>query len=184
MPNIIAIKEASGDVNVTSAIFARVPSFQVFSGDDSLTLPLMALGASGVISVASNLAPAALSALCAAAAPGGDISAARKAHHALFPVMNVLFIEGNPVPCKRAMQIAGERHERACACGGGGGALVRRRPTAHPRSRTALTPATAPAGLISTPTCRLPLAPLTPANDATLSSVLASCSAALFKQTA
>ena len=75
-----------------------------------MTVPLMALGAAGVISVASNLLPAAVSAMCAAAL-AGDFVEARRAHHALFPVMNVLFIESNPVPSKRAMQLTG-----VCVC--------------------------------------------------------------------
>jgi 4-hydroxy-tetrahydrodipicolinate synthase len=77
----------------------------VLCGDDALTLPMMALGARGVVSVASNLLPARVRALVAAAARG-DVAAAAAAHHGLVPVCRALFCETNPGPAKLAMHWA------------------------------------------------------------------------------
>ncbi|MBI2818190.1 MAG: 4-hydroxy-tetrahydrodipicolinate synthase [Acidobacteria bacterium] len=107
IPNILGVKEASGNVAQADAIMGLVPErFKVFSGDDGLTLPLMALGASGVISVVSNVAPREMSelvALCLA----GDFNAARRAHRKLSPLMQALFIESNPIPVKAALAAMG-----------------------------------------------------------------------------
>ena len=106
-PNIVAIKEASGNIDQVSAILRSVPkNFVVLSGDDSLTLPMMVLGAKGVISTVSNIAPGEFAKM-AHSFLTGDIEAARKIHHKLFPVIKALFVEGNPVPLKAAMEIMG-----------------------------------------------------------------------------
>jgi 4-hydroxy-tetrahydrodipicolinate synthase len=106
-PNILAIKEASSQTE-------RVAEFQrrlggrcaVLAGDDAMTLPFMAIGASGVVSVASNLVPGKIAALVASMA-GGDYQRARALHLELFPLFKDLFIEANPAPVKFALQRAG-----------------------------------------------------------------------------
>jgi 4-hydroxy-tetrahydrodipicolinate synthase len=101
--NIVSIKEASGSVERVSELRGRLPdAFTILSGDDSLTLPFMAVGAAGVVSVASNLVPAEISALVVAF-ESGDARAAEKLHRKLFPLLKVLFIEPNPVPVKTAL---------------------------------------------------------------------------------
>jgi 4-hydroxy-tetrahydrodipicolinate synthase len=101
--NIVAIKEASGSVERVSELRSRLPeSFTILSGDDSLTLPFMAVGAAGVVSVASNLLPAEVSALVRAYG-SGDIKSARESHRKLLPLFKDLFIEPNPVPVKTAL---------------------------------------------------------------------------------
>ncbi|HZK81710.1 MAG TPA: 4-hydroxy-tetrahydrodipicolinate synthase [Humisphaera sp.] len=102
---IAAIKEATGSMDMASEIMALC-DITVLSGDDSLTVPLMALGAKGVISVVSNLLPAETHAL-AAAALKGDFATARSIHHRLFPLIRSLFLDGNPAGIKHAMKIAG-----------------------------------------------------------------------------
>ena len=79
-----------------------LPGFTVLSGDDSLTLPLMAVGAKGVISVAANLLPKTTAALVAAA-KAGDFEKAREIHLKMYPLVKALFIETNPIPIKTAM---------------------------------------------------------------------------------
>jgi 4-hydroxy-tetrahydrodipicolinate synthase len=101
-PNIVAVKEASGVVDQTSEILAMLPGFTVLSGDDSLTLPLMAVGAKGVISVAANLLPKDCAALVAAA-KAGDYNRAREIHLKMYPLIKALFVETNPIPIKTAM---------------------------------------------------------------------------------
>jgi 4-hydroxy-tetrahydrodipicolinate synthase len=101
--NIVSIKEASGSVDRVSELRSRLPeSFTVLSGDDSLTLPFMSVGAVGVVSVASNLLPAEVSALVAAY-ERGDVSSAKTLHQRLYPLFKDLFIEPNPVPIKMAL---------------------------------------------------------------------------------
>jgi 4-hydroxy-tetrahydrodipicolinate synthase len=101
--NIVAIKEASGSVDRVSQLRSRLPeTFTILSGDDSLTLPFMAVGAAGVVSVASNLIPREICALVAAFA-SGDAAAAQKLHRRMFPLLKDLFIEPNPVPIKTAL---------------------------------------------------------------------------------
>ncbi len=101
--NIVSIKEASGSVERVSELCGRLPeNFTILSGDDSLTLPFMAVGAVGVVSVASNLLPAEVCSLVKAAA-SGDIVSAERMHRRLFPLLKDLFIEPNPVPVKTAM---------------------------------------------------------------------------------
>ena len=105
-PNIVAIKEASGNLDQVSAILDGAPEFTVLSGDDSLTLPMLALGAKGVISTAANIAPTDFSRMVKYFA-AGDIEKAREIHFRLFPVIKALFVEGNPVPLKAAMAMMG-----------------------------------------------------------------------------
>jgi 4-hydroxy-tetrahydrodipicolinate synthase len=101
--NIVAIKEASGSVERISELRARLPeSFTVLSGDDSLTLPFMSVGAVGVVSVASNLFPAEVCELVRAY-ERGDAKLASNLHHKMFPIFKDLFIEPNPVPVKTAL---------------------------------------------------------------------------------
>lgn len=101
--NIVAIKEASGSLDQVSAIVRMAPEgFQVISGDDALTLPFMAAGAVGVISVASNIAPAEVAELTHLAA-AGDFVRARALHHRLSPLFKACFVESNPIPAKAAL---------------------------------------------------------------------------------
>src|SRR6202047_839090 len=101
--NVVSIKEASGSVERVSELRGRLPNeFTILSGDDSLTLPFMAVGAVGVVSVASNLFPADICALVRAHEFGALKSAARL-HRRLFPLFKDLFIEPNPVPIKTAL---------------------------------------------------------------------------------
>ena len=105
--NVIGVKEASGDIGQMAEIFQLVPkSFSVLSGDDSVTLALMALGGTGVISVASNEAPAALSQLCDACTKG-DFEKAREIHRRYHALMEVNFIEASPGPVKWALSVMG-----------------------------------------------------------------------------
>src|SRR6184192_4967612 len=101
--NIVTIKEASRSVERVSELRARLPeSFTILSGDDSLTLPFMAVGAVGVVSVASNLFPSQVCALVRAC-ESGDLKSAEKLHRKLLPLFKELFIEPNPVPVKTAL---------------------------------------------------------------------------------
>lgn len=101
--NIVSIKEASGSVERVSELRGRLPeSFSILSGDDSLTLPFMAVGAAGVVSVASNLVPAEVCALIRAC-ESGDLKSAEQLHRKLLPLFKNLFIEPNPVPVKTAL---------------------------------------------------------------------------------
>src|SRR5438105_13208456 len=101
--NIVSIKEASGSVERVSELRRCLPeSFTILSGDDSLTLPFMAVGAAGVVSVASNLFPSQVCALVRAC-ESGDLKLAGKLHWKLLPLFKDLFIEPNPVPVKTAL---------------------------------------------------------------------------------
>ena len=107
IPGIVAIKEASGSIDQTSQIVREAPgTFTVLSGDDSLTLPIVAVGGRGIISVVSNIAPEAVSAL-AAAGLAGDFATARDIHLALFDLCRAMFVETNPVPVKTAAALLG-----------------------------------------------------------------------------
>ena len=103
-PTIVGIKEASGSMDYTSQLFAMLdPSrFTVFSGDDSITLPLLSLGAQGVISVIGNILPRAMVDMVRSW-ENGSPDRARELHTQLFSVMRALFIETNPIPIKAAM---------------------------------------------------------------------------------
>ena len=105
MKNIVAIKEASGGTEQSTEIL-RESDLVVLSGDDSLTLPLMALGASGVISVAANIVPKEMVDLVDLIAEG-DASGARDVNFRLFPLFRDLFIETNPIPIKTALALSG-----------------------------------------------------------------------------
>jgi 4-hydroxy-tetrahydrodipicolinate synthase len=101
--NIVGIKEASGNISQMAAILNAVPDgFNVLSGDDAITLPLIALGGRGVISVVSNEIPAEMVRLTRFALDG-DFSAAREIHRRVHPLMEVNFVESNPGPVKAAM---------------------------------------------------------------------------------
>src|SRR5262245_10540088 len=101
--NIVSIKEASGSVERVSELRRRLPdAFTILSGDDSLTLPFMAVGAAGVVSVASNLFPSEVCALVRAC-ESGDVRSAERLHRKLLPLFKDLFIEPNPVPVKTAL---------------------------------------------------------------------------------
>ena len=105
--NIVGVKEASGNINQIGAVIHRVPPhFLVLSGDDSMTLPLMALGGKGIISVAGNEIPAEMTQL-AQLCLQGDFAGARALHHRYLELMDINFIESNPLPVKAAMGLMG-----------------------------------------------------------------------------
>jgi 4-hydroxy-tetrahydrodipicolinate synthase len=107
IPTLVAVKEASGNIQQMVEICRAVPDdFVVLSGDDALTLPLMAVGGQGIISVASNEIPAEMVAMVEAAARG-DYAAARKVHNRILPLMLGNFVESNPGPVKFAMAAMG-----------------------------------------------------------------------------
>ena len=101
----VAIKEATGVIDMATEI-STLCDITILSGDDSLTLPLMAVGATGVISVASNLLPAQIKKLTQLAGSGNYAEAATL-HRRLFPLIRSLFLDGNPVGIKHAMKVAG-----------------------------------------------------------------------------
>jgi 4-hydroxy-tetrahydrodipicolinate synthase len=112
--NIVGVKEASGNIQQMCEVCRAVPpDFIVLSGDDAVTLPLMAVGGRGVISVASNEVPREMSQMVEAA-ERGDFAAARKLHASLLPLMLINFVESNPIPVKAAMAHMGllEEHFR------------------------------------------------------------------------
>jgi 4-hydroxy-tetrahydrodipicolinate synthase len=114
IPGIIGVKEASGNMSQICEIRRAVPeSFLVLSGDDALTVPVMAIGGDGIISVASNGLPQEMARMVELAEQG-DFSSARRLHAALMPFMTVNFIEANPIPIKAAMAMLGllEEHYR------------------------------------------------------------------------
>jgi 4-hydroxy-tetrahydrodipicolinate synthase len=105
--NIIGVKEASGNIGQMANVLHEVPSsFIVLSGDDAITIPLMALGGRGVISVVSNEIPGEMTAL-AQACLRGDYAAARAIQARYLPLMNINFVESNPIPVKTAMGVMG-----------------------------------------------------------------------------
>jgi 4-hydroxy-tetrahydrodipicolinate synthase len=106
-PRIVGIKEAGGNADRISQLRAALgPRFTIFSGDDSLTLPFMAVGANGVVSVASNIIPKQVARMVEAF-DGGDAAAARKIHERYYRLFKDLFIESNPIPVKAAMAMMG-----------------------------------------------------------------------------
>lgn len=105
-PNILAVKDATGGVDLAGEICVRCPGLAVLSGDDPLTLPMMAVGAVGVVSVASNIAPAMVAKLCRAALEGRFADALVE-HRRLLPLVRALFAETNPIPVKAAMRMLG-----------------------------------------------------------------------------
>jgi 4-hydroxy-tetrahydrodipicolinate synthase len=105
--SIVGIKEASGNLDQVSEIINGADDgFAVMSGDDSLTLPMMSVGACGVVSVVSNVAPAETAKMCELFLEG-DVTGAAAAHHALFPLVKALFSETNPIPVKYAASLLG-----------------------------------------------------------------------------
>jgi 4-hydroxy-tetrahydrodipicolinate synthase len=107
IPSVVGVKEASGNITQMCEICNALPAdFLVLSGDDAITLPLMAIGGRGIISVASNEIPAEMVQMVEAA-ERGDFGAARVVHKRLLPLMQVNFIEANPVPVKAAMAAMG-----------------------------------------------------------------------------
>jgi 4-hydroxy-tetrahydrodipicolinate synthase len=129
VPGVVALKDAAGSVDGTSDVVAATAGsgLAVLSGDDPLTLPMMAVGAVGVVSVLSNVAPEKLVALVAAA-NGGDFATARALHYELLHVAKTLFVEVNPVPAKRALELMGASVmcvAAAAAARGRGGGLQR-----------------------------------------------------------
>ena len=105
--NIVAVKEASGNISQMATVLYEVPStFTVLSGDDSITIPLAALGGRGIVSVVSNQIPAEMAQL-AQHCLAGDFAAARAIQARFLPLMNINFIESNPIPVKAAMALMG-----------------------------------------------------------------------------
>jgi len=103
--NIVGVKEASGDLDQVSAIRSLTPKeFQIYSGDDSLTLPMLAVGAKGVVSVASHLVGNQLQQMIKAFSEG-QTQLATKIHLQLFPLFKVLFATANPIPIKKALEL-------------------------------------------------------------------------------
>jgi 4-hydroxy-tetrahydrodipicolinate synthase len=101
VPNIVSIKEASGSLDQTSQI-RSLSHINIMSGDDSLTLPLMAVGASGVVSVTANVAPDKMAALCDEW-DNGNVAAAQAIHYELMPLFKALFVQTNPLPVKAVL---------------------------------------------------------------------------------
>jgi 4-hydroxy-tetrahydrodipicolinate synthase len=106
-PTVVAIKEAGGNADRVSQLRAACgPRFAILSGDDALTLPFMAVGAHGVVSVASNVMPREVSRMVRAFA-AGDTKGALRLHTRLYPLFKDLFVETNPVPVKAALAMLG-----------------------------------------------------------------------------
>ena len=104
---VVGVKEACGDiVQISEVVAACPPEFSVLSGDDAMTLPLMAVGGRGLIATSSNVAPAQMLALVRDAA-AGDFSRARELHYELLPLFDVLFCETNPIPVKADVAMLG-----------------------------------------------------------------------------
>ncbi|MCQ2579718.1 MAG: 4-hydroxy-tetrahydrodipicolinate synthase [Treponemataceae bacterium] len=108
LPNIVGVKEASGNINQMMDVIARIshkkPDFSVLCGDDSLTLPIVAAGADGVFSVVSNLTPELVTKMTLAALEG-DMETAREIHYRLLPIFKAAFVDGNPTSIKYAMNL-------------------------------------------------------------------------------
>ena len=112
IPNIAGIKEASGNfVQIMEILRSRPDHFGVWSGDDALTLPMLALGADGVISVVANEAPKLFSRMVNLCLKG-NFSHAREIHNRLLPLMNINFVESSPIPVKAALAMMGLISER------------------------------------------------------------------------
>ena len=105
LETVVAVKEATGKLNISSAI-ASMCDITIISGDDSLTLPICSVGGSGVISVLANILPAEIRSLCDAIS-AGDMTASRRQHLKLFALCKAMFVETNPIPIKAAMAMAG-----------------------------------------------------------------------------
>ena len=129
-PNVVAIKEAAGSVERVSAIKNLAPGFTVLSGDDSLALPMISVGAEGVISVASNIIPREMGDMVRLAL-AGDFVKAREYHARYYRLFHDLFIDVNPVMVKEALALMGkiERSFRLPLCETTDGNLERMRET-------------------------------------------------------
>lgn len=111
VPNIVGIKEGSGSLQqVSEIIHQSKPDFLVLAGDDPLTLPIMALGGKGVITVTANVAPTDMAHMVLAALKG-DFERARTLHFKLAPLFSALFLETNPIPVKAALAMMGKMSE-------------------------------------------------------------------------
>jgi 4-hydroxy-tetrahydrodipicolinate synthase len=106
-PQASLVKEASGNILQVDVLLRQFPGIKVFSGDDSLTLPILAMGGVGAVSVIANLVPRENS-LMVAAALAGDFAEARKWHRRLAPLMRACFLETNPGPVKAALRMMGK----------------------------------------------------------------------------
>lgn len=106
VPNIMGIKEATGSIERTVELLAKIPDLYVFSGDDAIDFPIIASGGKGITSVTSNLLPD-MKAQLAHAALAGDFKTAKALSDELYEINKVLFCESNPIPVKAAMYIAG-----------------------------------------------------------------------------
>ncbi len=106
-PHVRGVKEASGSIDQSSQILALCPDMDVLSGDDSMALPVMAVGGRGVVSVIANIAPKETAELCRLAL-SGDYARARELHYRLMPIMKACFVETNPAPVKTALEIMGK----------------------------------------------------------------------------
>lgn len=105
--NIVAVKEASGDIEQLTEICRRAPAgFDLYSGDDPMTLPALSLGGAGVVSVASQIAGKAIKKMINAYF-NGDVQEARRLHQELFPLFKGMFLAANPIPVKEALNIKG-----------------------------------------------------------------------------
>jgi 4-hydroxy-tetrahydrodipicolinate synthase len=105
-PNIVAVKDSTGDFQGISRLIAEVPDFEVYSGDDWATFGYVCLGAVGVISVAGHLVGPQIRQMIELI-DTGDIAAARKIHESLSPLYNALFVTSNPIPVKAALEMVG-----------------------------------------------------------------------------
>lgn len=111
-PQIVGVKEASGDLSQVMDIIHRRPEgFSLLSGDDNVTLPLMSVGAEGVVSVASNIIPGEMKELTTLAA-SANFGGARQVHYRLMPLFKAMFLDTNPIPVKYAMHLAGHCSDR------------------------------------------------------------------------
>ncbi len=107
VPGIAGIKEATGDLNQVSEVIRLCPDdFAVLSGDDFTSMPTVLLGGTGVISVTSNVAPKDMAAMMEAAL-AGDLARAKELHYRLFPLMQAMFYDTNPVPAKKTLELMG-----------------------------------------------------------------------------
>ncbi|EZH67548.1 dihydrodipicolinate synthase [Bacillaceae bacterium JMAK1] len=107
LPNVVAIKEASGDLDAASMIIENSPDgFELYGGDDSMTLPLMSIGAKGVVSVAAHIIGKNMLQMVQQF-ENGNTKVAAKQHRELLPIMNAMFMAPNPVPVKAALEMQG-----------------------------------------------------------------------------
>jgi 4-hydroxy-tetrahydrodipicolinate synthase len=106
VPNIVGVKDAAGDVAGTAKLAAEAPGLRIWSGDDALTLPMLAVGGIGVVSVASHLAGHRIAEMIAAH-DKGDVEGAARIDRELRPLYEILFITANPIPLKAALQMVG-----------------------------------------------------------------------------